>query len=268
MKEPKSKSKNSSKNNAIKSSYNIEPVDPNLNLPEDIEQSQNQIQNSINTNIVSSDIKKRLSIEILNEILRNPNNSKEENEKLFYLIQKIKNQKYYHCYGDLNGENSEIIRFFEQSETIIEKPLLLKLPNMLDYDVELYKIGKTCSGLKHRYAIIKRGGFFSSKKPLNQIDATNKTTLKDKTQYLSGSQVSIEEKDDPNRSKSEWKNKKKNYRIRIDYPLKEKNKYSSFYLYFDDENKMREVELMLFGFRLSEIDKKKLLNIWVVLIQH
>ena len=263
MQEPKSKSENSSKNNIMQSSNKIEPVDQNLNLPEDIKNSENHIKISIQSNYESSDIKKQLSIELLNEILRNPNNTKEENEKILKLIQKIKEKKYYQCYGDLNGPDSDIIRNFEQSEKIIEKPLLLELPDILDYDVELYKIGKTCSGLKQRYAIIKRGGFFSSKKPLDQINEKNKTTIKDKTQYLPGSQVFIETKDDPNRTKSEWKNKNKNYRIRIDYSLSHfdnssKVMRSSFFLYFDDENKMREVELMLFGFRLSESEKKNI----------
>ena len=263
MQEPKSKSENSSKNNIMQSSNKIEPVDPNLNLPEDIKNSENHIKISIQSNYESSDIKKQLSIELLNEILRNPNNTKEENEKILKLIQKIKEKKYYQCYGDLNGPDSDIIRNFEQSEKIIENPLLLELPDILDYDVELYKIGKTCSGLKQRYAIIKRGGFFSSKKPLDQINEKNKTTIKDKTQYLPGSQVFIETKDDPNRTKSEWKNKNKNYRIRIDYSLSHfdnssKVMRSSFFLYFDDENKMREVELMLFGFRLSESEKKNI----------
>ena len=266
MLETNPKIKNISKKSIEESNLEIEPVDPTLNIQEDIRESKNHIKISTNINIKNydtSDIKKRLSIELLKEILRNPNNSTEENEQINCLIQRINEKKYYHCYGDINGINSNIIRNFEQTEEIIENPQLLKLPEMLDYDVELYKIGKTCSGLKKRYAIIKRGGFFSSKKPINQINDSNKDTLKDKTQFLPGSQVFIETKDDPNRTKSEWKNNNKNYRIRIDYSLghydnSSKLKRSSFFLYFDDENKMKEVELMLFRFSLDESSKKRI----------
>ena len=261
MPEPKSRSKNISKNNVIESSGSIEPVDPNLELPGDIRQSNN---NKIisKSKLESFNIKKRLSIEIINEILRNPTITTEEREKLNSLIEKIEGKNYFYCYGDLNGPHSDIIRFFEQSEKIIEKPILIELPDMLNYDVELYKIGKTCSGLKKRNAIIKRGGFFSSKKPLKDLNDNNKITLKDKTQYLCGSNVYIETKNDLNRNQGEWSNKSKNYRIRIDYSLGPtgNNKSSSFFLYFNDENQMKEVEQMLFHFILKDTDKKKIKN--------
>ena len=44
---------------------------------------------------------------------------------------------------------------------------------MLDYYVDFYKIGKTCSGFKQRKAFIKSGGFFSSKKHLDEADKLN-----------------------------------------------------------------------------------------------
>ena len=263
VKEPKSKSKNSSKNNAINSSFNVQEVDPNLYLRDNIRESRNHVNmnSKSKSNIAPFIIKKQLSIELINEILKNPSNSKEENEYWQNLIDKIEQKKYYYCYGGLEGENSEIIRFFEQSERIIERPLLIELPDMLDYDVELYKIGKTCSGLKKRYAIIKRGGFFSSKKPLIQITEADKKKIKDKTMYLPGSRVIMETRDDPNRTKSEWSNKNKIYRLRINFSLEKfeknpKHKESSFYLYFDDEKKMKEVDIMLFGFSLTEKNRK------------
>ena len=274
--EPKSKSKNTSKNNVLESSSKIEPVDPNLDLPGDMEDSKNHFKINLESKIASSNnLKKRLSIELLNEILRSPNISQDESEKIENLIKKIENNKYYYCYDDLFQRNSDIIRFFEQSIKTIEMPIIIILPDILNYDVDFYKIGKTCNGLKKRYAIIKRGGFFSSKKPLNQINENNKSTLKDKTQYLPGSKIFIETKDDPNRTRGEWSEKNKIYRIRIDYPMDhnkntERTMYSSFFFYFDDENKMKEVELMLFRFVLSEEDhkliKKHLLNIEANLI--
>ena len=69
----------------------------------------------------------------------------------------------------------------KKNEKKLKKSLLKNLPDILYYDVELHKMGKTWSGLKKRYAIIKRGGFFSSKIPLNQINESNQNTLKDKT---------------------------------------------------------------------------------------
>ena len=252
------KLKNNSKDIAIESSKKIEPVEPHLHLPREIQELKNKFKIIANSKIESSNnIKKRLSIELLNEILRTSELTKEEAKNIENLIQKIENNKYYYCYGELFHPNSSIIIYFDQNETTLKKPLLINLPDNLNYDVELYKMGKTCSGLKKRYAIIKRGGFFSSKRPLNQINESNQNTLKDKTPYLSGSKIFKEKKDDPNRTKSEWSNKNKIYRIRIDYPMDhykntERAMYSSFFLYFENKNEMEEVELMLFRFALSE----------------
>ena len=256
--EPKLKLKNISKDIVIESSKKIEPVEAHLHLPREIQEPKNKFKIITNSKIESSNsIKKRLSIEILNEILRTPDLTKEEVKNIEKLIQKIENNKYYYCYGELFHPNSNIIIYFDQNETTLKKPLLINLPDNLNYDVELYKMGKTCSGLKKRYAIIKMGGFFSSKRPLNQINERNRNTLKDKTPYLSGSKIFKEKKDDPNRTKSEWSNKNKIYRIRIDYPMDhykntERAMYSSFFLYFENKNEMEEVELMLFRFVLSE----------------
>ena len=95
MPEPKSRVKNNSKNNEIESYGRIEPVDPNLNLPENIKQSKNNIKISSQSKLDLFDIKQRLSIEILNEILRNPTNTKEENVKINSLIKKIEQKMEY-----------------------------------------------------------------------------------------------------------------------------------------------------------------------------
>ena len=199
------KSKSGSKNKEIKESWDVDEVDPTLNLRDNIKSSKNHIKSSIKSNHERANIKKQLSLELLNEIIKNQNISNEEKEKIKDLIEKINEKKYYYCYDDLSGSNADIIRFFEESEKIIERPLLIHLPEELDYDVEFYKIGKTCNGLKKRYAVIKRGGFYSSKKPIIQMD---RSKLKDKTEYLPGSEVIIETKDDQRRSQGEWSNKK------------------------------------------------------------
>ena len=155
--------------NENQQSLSIDIVDPNLNIPGDIKNSKNSIKSSIKSNFERNNIKKSLSLELFNEILKNPNYPEEEKEKIKNLINKINENKYYYCYGDLSNPESQIIKIFEEKDNIIERPFVLALPEELNYDVELYKIGKTCKGLKKRYAIIKRGGFYSSKKPLSNI---------------------------------------------------------------------------------------------------
>jgi len=245
--------------NENKQSLSIDIVDPNLNLPGDVKNSKNTIKSCIKSNSERNNIKKLLSLELFNEILNNPNCPEEEKEKINNLINKVKENKYYYCYGDLSNPNSEIIKIFEEKEIVIERPFVLALPEELNYDVELYKIGKTCKGLKKRYAIIKRGGFYSSKKPLVHID---RNKLKDKTPFLKGALLMIETKDSVGKAEGEWSNKKKNYRIRINYSIvpgdNSLKNIRSFFLYFEDEKKMREVEIMLFGILLNETTKKKI----------
>ena len=245
--------------NENQQSLSIDIVDPNLNIPGDIKNSKNSIKSSIKSNFERNNIKKSLSLELFNEILKNPNYPEEEKEKIKNLINKINENKYYYCYGDLSNPESQIIKIFEEKDNIIERPFVLALPEELNYDVELYKIGKTCKGLKKRYAIIKRGGFYSSKKPLSNID---RNKLKDKTQFIKGSLLMIETKDSVGKAEGEWSNKKKDYRIRINYSIvpgdNSLKNIRSFFLYFDDEKKMREVEIMLFGIILNESTKKKI----------
>ena len=249
-----------SKYNKNKTSSLIEPVDPNLNLPsqplnvDDI----NNIKLSLRENIDNSNIKKQLSLELLKQIIENPNNSEEEKEKYNNIRETIIKKKYFYIYDDINLNIPQII---EENEQIIESPILLDIPNSLDYDVELYKIGKKCKGSKKRHAIIKRGGFFSSNKSINNIDEKEKKKLKDKTQFLNSSELFRETLENFQKNQGEWHDKKMNYRIRINYPINQKDKkpeMSSFFLYFDDENKMNEVYIMLFGICLTE-DKKQIM---------
>ena len=94
-------SNSQSKNKEINSSLKIQEEDINLLLHGN---KSNIIKNpKLNNN---SSIKVQLSLEILNEIIRN-SNSKEENEKINNLIKKIKQNDYYYVYDDINGPNSE-----------------------------------------------------------------------------------------------------------------------------------------------------------------
>ena len=129
----------------------------------------------------------------------------------------------------------------------------------IDYDIELYKIGKKCSGMKKRYAIIRNGGIFSSNEPKDKIKDFKK--LKDKSMYLQGAEIIKETKTiwEQEKGKSEWHNKNKEFRIRVNFfitPGDPKSKQSSFYLYFDNEPALNEVYLILLKVQLSLKDKE------------
>ena len=127
----------------------------------------------------------------MKEILRNIN-SEEEKEKINNLVKKIKENDYYYIYEDVNGSNSDIVQFFEKNTTKINKSFsnfiilnyfsfsIIKIRKLiipcenLNYEIELYKIGKTCENLKQRYVIIMGRKFYSSKKTLSQINESNK----------------------------------------------------------------------------------------------
>ena len=205
--------------------------------------SEEQIERSI--------LKKLLSLELCKEILGNPLLSEEEKEEIKNLIVKIDANKYYYIYEQQSNPNSGIIKIFQETENVLEKPIVLTIPKEINYDIEMYKIGKTCNGLKKRYAIIKRGKFYSSKKPLTKI---NIKELKDKTVCLNGAQIIIEAWDTVRKGQGEWSTKNKKYRIKIIYLIPN---ISSFFIYFDNEKKMEEVLLILFEISLNENTKKK-----------
>ena len=227
----------------------IEPIDGNLNLPEDNKDL--NIIPDINNNLNPSplNIKKRLSIEILRQIMRDQNISYEEKEKINKLIQEIRDKDYTMSYSDFNGANDDLVQSLNQNKQILEDPGVLKLPNSLDYDIELYKIGRKCHGLKGRYGIIKNGKLYSSDKPLQSLKEKDFEKLKDKTDFLKDAEI-IKEFRDLN-SGGEWPPKDKQYRIRINYQpdpeKKEKEKESTITLYFQDEHQMKEVELALYN---------------------
>ena len=117
----------------------IEPIDGNLNLPEDNKDL--NITPDINNNINPSplNIKKRLSIEILRQIMRDQNISYEEKEKINKLIQEIRDKDYTMSYSDFNGANDDLVQSLNQNKQILEDPGVLKLPNSLDYDMNFIK---------------------------------------------------------------------------------------------------------------------------------
>ena len=123
---------------------------------------------------------------------------------------------------------------------------------IIDYDVEFYKIGQSCNGLKKRHAIIKPGQLFSSTIPVSdylKMKDKKKAKLKEKTKYLDKSEVFLENFDNAKNLPGEWSNKKKNYRMRIIYDDKEAKKKKGFFFYFQTRDHMYECEEMLFGER-------------------
>lgn len=205
--------------NQSNASLNIKGVDPNLEI--DTRQKISIINPNLDLreNFNVTDNKKRLSIELINEIINSENVPEEEKEKYREIQKKIQTH-YYYCFEEIHGNNFHMIKYFEDNEMIMENKIILNLPEQLDFDIEFYKIGKRCNGLKKRYAFIKRNGFYSSKNPLEKKDEKK---MKDKTQYLPDSQVLIQRKDEIGKNEGEWSNKNKIYRIRINY-IREKKK--------------------------------------------
>ena len=265
------KSKNSTDNNIsdIKlTSQNLQS-DINIILPEesnrikDISKSNNNSiineinnnknknsikKNNVNNNITQLNIKQQLSISLLNKMQNTSDFSSEEKQKLKEIIQDIQNKNYFYSLSDLNDANKDLITFIDQNKEKITKPQIIQLPDSLNYDIEFYKIGKKCSGIKKRYAIIKDGKLFSSKKPLKELKNTDKKNLKEKTKYLEGAEIIQETIDNQSRDGGEWSNRNKKYRIRINY-LEDKKKliYSSFFMYFDDMKELNEANYALFN---------------------
>ena len=263
MKE-KQRSKNYYDNDIKNSTNKILPLDSSLKIQEE-EEKNNDLSNSYinNNNIETLKTKQKLSISLFNKMQNDPNISSKEKEKIPELIEQIKNKNYYYCLSDLNGANHELIKLMNQNTDIISKPQLVQLPNTIDYDIEFYKIGKKCSGIKKRFAIIKDRRLFSSSQPLNNLD---KKKLKEKTKYLEGAEIINETIDNQSMDGGEWSNRNKKYRIRINY-LEDKNKqlYSSFFMYFDNKKELEEVNLALFNIskkgNYKTIAKNSILNI-------
>ena len=246
--------------NIIKNSENIiEPIDPTLHLKDnDYIRNENEEMNlRDNIDIKSSSVKNQLISEFFKEIMNSPNIPEEEKENNNIIYQKIIQKKFYYCY-DNNNFSEKVLEDYEQ---IMAKPQILNIPETIDYDIELTKIGSKCDGLKKRFAVINRGELLSSTKPKKELKEKDIKNLKNKTEYLKGSNIYFEKYNEQGKPQGEWIYKAKPYRIRIDYldkPENKKNKMKSICLYFDEEKKEIEVFEMLFEISLSEDKKNKI----------
>ena len=211
-------------------------------------------------------IKSKLSLGLIDQILRNPKLSEDERQRYTEIKDEINKYNFYYIYDDINIHDYNLIRNLKEISNEMEEPIKIEtnLDEEINYDIEFHKIGTRCSGLKERCGIIKNGKLFSSTKPKNKLD--NIKDLKDKTPFLQDAEIIKETKSnvENNKSKGEWGSKKKNYRIRINYYTKPgdlNSKMSSFFLYLDSEESLNEVYLLLCNMRLTFTNKESLKEI-------
>ena len=210
--------------------------------PDNIDRKDSSENNILNLNTNSNpqlSIKSKLSLGLIDEILRNPNLSEEEKQKYIEFKNQISRNNYLYIFDDINIHDYTLLKNIQEISEDLDNPKTpSNVPSEVDYDIELHKIGKSCHGMKKRYGIIQNGCIFSSKEPKNKVK--DFTKLKDKSIYLQGAEILKENKDNWEKDKSngEWHNKAKNFRIRVNYFIKpgdKDSKQSSFYLYFDNE---------------------------------
>ena len=256
----------------------ILPVDPTLNVnnnnleenpiireKEDINDKKEKIdvKKILKINPCTDDyIKSKLSLGLINAILRNPDLNENEKQKYDKMKEEIKNNNIFYIYDDINIHDHTLIEKIKNNKESIEKPIIIQ--NNLDelnYDIDLHKIGSKCNGLKERHAIIHEGKIFSSKKTINKLNQIKdkkdrEKALKDKTKYLQGAEIIKENKAECQnvKGKGEWGVKNKNYRIRVNFHIKPEDpnsEMSSFFLYLDNEQSLNEVFNILCHIRLS-----------------
>ena len=199
--------------------------------------------------------KSKLSLALIDEILENPDLTEEQREKYNELKDEINKNNYYYIYDDINVHDYTLMQKIKENYEAFENPIIMdNIPNEIDYDIEFHKIGKTCFGMRKRYAIINKDGIFSSKDPKNKLKDLKE--LKNKTEYLQGAEIIKENKEEweGQKSEGEWHNKNKNYRIRINYFIKPgdpNSKRSSFFLYLENEESLNEVFLILSNIQVT-----------------
>ena len=207
-------------------------------------------------------IKSKLSLGLIDQIIKNPNLSEDELKRYNEIKDEINKYNYFFIYDDINIHDYNLIRNLKEINNEIEEPKIENEVNEeINYDIEFHKIGSRCSGIKERSGIIEKGKLFSSTKPKKEIK--NIKDLKDKTPFLQDAEIIKETKSEieNNKDKGEWGSKKKNYRIRINYYTKPgdlESKRSSFFLYLESEEALNEVYLILCNMRLSFTNKESL----------
>ena len=159
-------------------------------------------------------IKSKLSLGLIEQILRKPNLTEDERQRYNEIKEEINRYNYYYIYDDVNIHDYNLIRNLKGAD--MEKSIKIENDINIDlnYDIEFHKIGTRCKGLKERHAILKNGKIFSSTKSNNELkDIKELKDLKDKTPFLQDAEIIKETKTDNEniKSKGEWGSKTKNY---------------------------------------------------------
>ena len=199
--------------------------------------------------IPSKNLYKKISLELMKiilnskldiNILLNKNeyihlyNSLQNSETEYYIVHNIITNSY-NEYETINNKteinNENIVKQFENFDYLFYKPLLFFQNKQKSYEMIMYKSGQTFSNsLVKRYGIINNNIFFSSNDSLKEFKPKN---AKDKTLFLKDSEILIEDK-----NSNQWTEDEINYRITIKY--KENNKIKYFFLYSNNQHKIKE----------------------------
>ena len=210
-----------------------------------------------------NEIYSKMAIEIMEQMKKGKDiTSLVNRENILSILEKIKekDENYYYCHTDLKNGNELGLVNFTKHEKIIYQAIKKQIKDKCNFDVIFYKIGEKCNGWKKRFAIIVRGGLFSSTKPL-KFYSTYKGNLRDvakeKTKYLNKSIITLEEYELDKKNLPEWQEPSLKYRMKVEYDPKkalgikngsnEKGKRKWFVFYFDTNEKMEEVRELLFG---------------------
>ena len=207
------------------------------------------------TKINRSFIQKAIALEIMTQIQNGKDiKSIYYKDNILSILNRLKSpdSQYYLCHLNIPNLDENVIHNFSQNEKYLYECIEKTLKDKIDYDVEFYKLGQKCNGLRKRYAIIMTKTLFSSKEPYLKF---NKSKAKNKSHYLENSKVYLESYENylklNEKNQPEWTNKTKPYRMKINYKDNKKNKFKSFFLYFTTYAEMKEVEEVLFGVRLT-----------------
>ena len=200
-----------------------------------------------------NELHSKMALEIMEQMKKGKDLSSLINrDNIISLIDKIKQDesKYYLCHIDLKKGNEMVLANITNQEKIVYEKIKKEIKEKCDFDVIFYKIGEKCNGWKKRFAIVVRGGLYSSTKPLKQFE---KEKAKDKTKYLDKSIVTLEKEMKGKKNLPEWHEPSLKYRMKVEYdPNKIANNGKPgtkkwFVFYFHSEEQMDIVRELLFG---------------------
>ena len=171
----------------------------------------------------TNEIYSKMAIEIMEQMKKGKDTTSLVNkDNILSLLEKIKenDSNYYYCHTDLKKGNDIGIANFTKHEKIIYEAIKKKIEEKCNFDVIFYKIGEKCNGWKKRFAIIVRGGLYSSTKPLKfyvNFKGNLKDVAKEKTRYLDKSIISLEQYKFDQKNLPEWQEPNLKFRMKVEY---------------------------------------------------